>query len=210
MKYRLLQKRIKVYRQAGYTSIRLNEKKTVLEREYNRLLQLNLSQTQLEKAINNRSVEQIAAIDPLAVYASPQDYRLQQIKEKVFHLAQVKTTKELRQNYPLIAEQNFNFRYHSAWVKCLQLITTITEHSRANAEFYQAVEIAIEIEIKSRNDEFYRYETPDSDLYTLLLDNNLIGAAWEKNKSSNAALKRAYILRKCCSAGLDPHEYSLA
>ena len=180
MNYKLLQQRIKQYKKAGYTNIRLNSQKNVLELEYNRLLQLGLSQEQLEQAITNHDTDRIEAIDLVAVYVSPESYSLQLIKNKVFQLAQVAALKELKQNYPIIKEQKFNFRYKSAWVECLKLIAEITENSRENEEFYQAVERAIEIELKSTKDEFYRHETPDSDLYTLLSDSNLVGSAWEK------------------------------
>ena len=209
MNYKLLQQRIKQYKKAGYTNIRLNSKKQVLELEYNRLLQLGLSQEQLEQAITNSETDRIEAMDPIAIYVSPESYSLLLIKNKVFQLAQVATLKELKQNYPIIKEQKFNFRYKSAWVDCLKLIAEITEKSRENEEFYQAVERAIEIELKSTDDEFYRHETPDSDLYTLLSDHNLVGSAWEKNHSVTTSLKRAYVLNKCREAGLDPYIYSL-
>ncbi len=209
MNYKLLQQRIKQYKKAGYTNIRLNSKKSILELEYNRLLQLGLSQEQLEQAIANYDTDKIEAIDPIAVYASPERYSLKLIKQKVFQLAQVTVLKELKQNYPIIKEHKFNFRYKSVWIDCLKLITEITEKSRDNEEFYQAVERAIEIELKSKDDEFYRHETPDSDLYTLLSDHNLVGSIWEKNQSITNSLKRAYVLNKCREAGLDPIIYSL-
>ncbi len=209
MNYKLLQQRIKQYKKAGYTNIRLNSKKSILELEYNRLLQLGLSQKQLEQAIANSDTDKIEAIDPITVYAFPDRYSLQLIKKKVFQLAQVSTLQGLKQNYPVIKEQKFNFRYKSAWVECLKLIAEIKEQFRDNQEFYQAVERAIEIEIKSKNDEFYRHETPDPDLYTLLADRNLIGFAWNKNQSITNSLQRAYVLNKCREAGLDPHIYSL-
>jgi hypothetical protein len=209
MNYKLLQQRIKQYKKAGYTNIRLNSKKSILELEYNRLLQLGLSQEQLEQAIANRDTDRIEAIDPIAVYASPNRFSLQLIKKKVFQLAQVAELKRLKQNYPIIKEQKFNFRYKSAWAKCLKLIAEITEKFRENEEFYQAVEKAIEIELKSKDNEFYRHETPDSDLYTLLSDHNLVGSAWEKNQSITNSLKRAYVLNKCREAGLEPDIYSL-
>ena len=202
MNYILLQQRIKQYKQAGYTSIRLNSNKSVLEREYNRLLQLGLSQGQLEQAIANCESDKIEAIDPITVYACPERYSLQVIKKKVYQLAQVATLKQLKQNYPIIKEQKFNFRCKSAWIDCLKLITEITEQSRENEEFYQAVEKAIEIELKSKDDEFYRHETPDSDLYTLLSDHHLVGSVWEKHHSIGTSLKRAYILNKCREAGI--------
>ena len=209
MNYKLLQQRIKQYKKAGYTNIRLNSKKSILELEYNRLLQLGLSQKQLEQAISNSDTDKIEAIDPITVYAFPDRYSLQLIKKKVYQLAQVAALKELKQNYPIIKEQKFNFRYKSAWIDCLKLITEITEKSRDNEEFYQAVEKAIEIELKSKDDEFYRHETPDSDLYTLLSDHNLVGSVWEKHHSVSTSLKRAYVLNKCREVGLDPHIYSL-
>ncbi len=202
MNYKLLQERIKEYKQAGYTSIRLNCDKSILEVEYNRLLQLGLSQKQLEEAIANSNTDKIEAIDPITVYAFPDRYSLQLIKKKVFQLAEVLTLKELKQNYPIIGEQKFNFRQKSAWVDCLRLIAEITGKFRENKEFYQAVERAIEIERKSKDDEFYRHETPDSDLYTLLSDHNLVGSAWEKNQSITNSLKRAYVLNKCLEAGI--------
>ena len=226
MKYKLLQKRIKEYKQGGYSNIRLNSNKSVLEREYNRLLQLGLSQGQLEQAIANSKSDKIErgrcfwlrsisnravkAIDPITVYACPERYSLQVIKKKVFQLAQVATLKQLKQNYPIIKEQKFNFRQKSAWIDCLKLIAEITEKFRENEEFYQAVERAIEIELKSEDDEFYRHETPDSDLCTLLSDHNLVGSAWEKNQSLTNSLKRAYILNKCREAGLSPYAYALS
>ena len=209
MNYKLLQQRIKQYKKAGYTNIRLNSKKHILELEYNRLLQLRLSQEQLEQAISNYDTDRIEAIDPITVYVSPESYSLTIIKNKVFQLAQVSALQELKQNYPIIKEQKFNFRYKSTWVECLKLVAEITEKYRENEEFYQAVERAIEIELKSTEDEFYRHETPDSDLYTLLSDRNLVGSAWEKNQSITNSLKRAYVLNKCREAGLDPHIYSL-
>ena len=225
MNYKLLQQRIKQYKKAGYKNIRLNSKKSILELEYNRLLQLGLSQEQLEQAIANSDTDKIErgrcfwlrsisnraveAIDPIAVYASPNRFSLRLIKKKVFQLAEVLTLRELKQNYPIIKEQKFNFRYKSAWVECLKLIAEITEQFRENQKFYQAVERAIEIEIKSKNDEFYRHETPDSDLYTLLSDHHLVSSAWEKNQSITNSLKRAYVLNKCRETGLDPHIYSL-
>ncbi len=202
MNYILLQQRIKQYKQAGYTNIRLNSQKSVLKMEYNRLLKLGLSQGQLEEAITNSDTDKIEAIDPTIVYAFPDRYSLRLIKKKVFQLAQVLTLKELKQNYPIIKGQKFNFRQKSAWVNCLKLIAEITEKSRDNQEFYQAVEKAIEIELKSKDDEFYRHGTPDSDLYTLLSDHNLVGSAWEKHQSVSTSLKRAHVLNKCREAGI--------
>jgi hypothetical protein len=209
MNYRLLQQHIKLYKQAGYTNINLNLKKTILEAEYKHLLKLELSQEQLDRAITNRYNDRLNAIDPIAVYASPESYNLMLIKHKVFQLAKVATLKELKQSYPIINEQGFNFRYKLAWSKCLKLIAEITEPSRENDNFYRLVERAIEIELKCKDDDFYRHETSDADLYTFLSDHNLVGSSWNKNHSVNKSLKRIYILNKCRDAGLDPKEYAL-
>ncbi|NJK37903.1 MAG: hypothetical protein HC835_16340 [Oscillatoriales cyanobacterium RM2_1_1] len=215
MNYRFLQTQLKPYKAAGYTTIRFNAKKAELETEYYRLLQLGLSQGQLESAIADHQTDTINGIDPLEVLATPERYKLSQIKAKVFQLANlsnlnISNLKELRENYPLIQAKAFNFRHKSAWIKCLQLISEITQSSHSNQIFYQAVERAIEIELKSQEDDFHRYETPDPDLYTILSDYNLAGISWEKQPSDQGELMRSYILHKCRDAGLDPDQYFIS
>jgi hypothetical protein len=209
--YRLLQERIKPYKMAGYTNIPLNSNKTILEAEYHRLLQLGLSQDILEQDILNQKATQVQDLDPLNVEIFPDQYSLGLIKDKIFHLAEVNNCKELLQNYPIIKDKSLDFRYKSSWVECLKIITEVTQQSRDNQEFYQAVDRAIEIELKSREDDFYRHETPDPDLFTLLCDHHLVGVSWEKekNKSLQASLKRNYIIRKCEESGLDKTDYLL-
>ena len=49
MKYTDLQRRLKQYQIAGLVKVKLNSSSSVLEAEYQRCLQLRLSQSQLEK-----------------------------------------------------------------------------------------------------------------------------------------------------------------
>lgn len=205
--YKLLQQRIKLYKQAGYSHIPLNSSKKTLDIEYNRLLELELSQDLLEKAIINRKADQVKALNLIELYTFPQKYSLGLIKAKTFLLAEVNNLQELLQNYPILKDQSLDFRYKLSWIECLRIITEITEESLENKAFYQAIERAIEIEIKSKDDEFYRHETPDPDLLTLLCDHKLVGVGWEKNKSVNASLKRAYAIRKCEEIGLNLEDF---
>jgi hypothetical protein len=209
--YRLLQERIKPYKKAGYTNIPLNSNQTTLEAEYHRLLQLELSQDILEQDILNQKVTQVQALDPLDVEGFPERYSLKLIKTKIFQLADVNNLKELLQKYPIIKDKYLDFRFKSSWVECLKIIAEVTQQSRDNQEFYQAVDRAIEIELKSREDDFYRHETPDPDLFTLLSDHQLIGENWEKeqNKYLQASLKRNYIISKCEEVGLDKTDFML-
>lgn len=209
MYYRSLQQRIKIYKQAGYTAIPLNIKKIALQDEYDRLLQLELSQEQLEHSITNREANYVDAIEPIAVYTSPNLFKIKHIKAKVFKLAEVSTADELREKYPVIKEKRLNFRYKAAWVECLLIIAEVTKQSHITKRFYKAVDRAIEIELKSIEDDIYRHETPDPDLYTLLSDNELVGPGWQKNQSTVSSLMRAYVISKCQDAGLDPSEYFL-
>jgi hypothetical protein len=209
MEYRSLQQRIKPYKEAGYTEVRLNTQKSVLQDEYSRLLNLQLSQSQLEGAIASREADRINAIDPNVAYVSPDLYKFKDIKAKVFQLAQVSTTNELRREYPILKDKKFDLRYKSSWVECLLLIAEITKQSRLNEKFCEAVERAIEIELKSIDDDLYRHETADPDLYTILADNRLIGSSWEKNQSTVNSLMRAYVINKCREVGLDINEYFL-
>ncbi|ASC71656.1 hypothetical protein XM38_026100 [Halomicronema hongdechloris C2206] len=209
MDYRFLQQHIKPYKEAGYTTIRLNAQKSVLEKEYHRLLGLNLSYQQLEQAIFNREKDRIKAIDPFEVYVFPERYKLNEIRTKVFELAHVSSLQELRGEFPALKDKDFDFRYKLPWVECLLMIAKITQQARLNQEFYDAVERAIEIELKSLEDDFYRHETSDLDLYTLLSDNKLAGPVFQKNQSNSSSLMRAYITRKCEKVGLNPSEYFL-
>ena len=127
--YRHLQQQLKLYKQAGLTNIRLNDKKACLELEYQNLLALGLSATELTKIIEER----------VDTHHEP---TLRDLKAQVFRLAGVNSIKNLRTIFNLPKSQ-FNFRTKQAWQKCLDLILEITKDSRQFETFKQEVMVHV-------------------------------------------------------------------
>ncbi|MEO1341601.1 MAG: hypothetical protein AAFV28_10780, partial [Cyanobacteria bacterium J06635_13] len=89
MKYKDLQRRLKQYQVAGLVTVQLNSTLPVLEAEYQRCLQLGLSQNDLERlaAINN--FEYLELISCFEIQSNLQKFPLRIIRAKAFDLGQV-------------------------------------------------------------------------------------------------------------------------
>ncbi len=208
--YRLLQQKIKPYKLGGYSSVPLNAPKIVLETEYYRLLQLGFTQDQLEKAIGDREDEKIRNMIYWRVIKQPDLYPLRLIKTKIFQLSHTESTKEFKKLYPLPQKEKLDFRYKTNWIEILRIIEEITNTYHEQQQFFVMVERAIEIELKSKQNDSFRHQALDPDLLSLLRDHHLIGRMWEKEKTSTKSLKRAFVIQRCKKNNLNPEDFYLS
>ena len=116
MDYRNLQQKLKPFKLAGLANIRLNEKKTVLEKEYQRCLELGLSKTSLEKRLSyQQKVNQTLKRQSSLGY----------LKSRVYTITKLNNIQEVRRNYYQIREKKFDFRRKLAWQECLKILEDI-------------------------------------------------------------------------------------
>lgn len=116
MEYRNLQRKLKIYRLAGLTDVKLNEKKAVLEQEYQHCLKIEISETRLEKRISyQQRVQKIVE----------QQSSLAYLKLRVYSITNLDGIRELRRNYYQIKEKKLDFRKKTAWQECLKILEAI-------------------------------------------------------------------------------------
>ena len=143
MKYQELQKRLKQYQAAELIDIKLNARKSILETEYQRCLQLKLSQGDLEKIISAKQKQELSAIDPFDIYTHPEKFPLPKIKAKTYQIAEVHTLKEFKLAFPLLKDKKFDFRTKKAWSECVYLVDCLTKESQEFEKFKQEVQFFI-------------------------------------------------------------------
>ena len=140
MKYVDLQRRLKSYQVAGLTQVKLNSSQLVLEAEYQRCLNLGLSQTELEQLATINRGENLALIAPLEIYSCPEKFLLRVIKAKAYELGKVKHILELKLAFPIFKDKQYDFRTKISWSKCVYFIDNLTKNSQDFAQFKQDIE----------------------------------------------------------------------
>jgi hypothetical protein len=198
MKYVDLQRRLKQYQVAGLVEVKLNSRPAVLEAEYQRCLQLGLSQSELERLASINNFEQLELISAWEIHTSPDKFLLKIIKAKAYYLSKVDNLKELKLAFPLFKDKKFDFRTKDSWSKCIYSIDTLTKDSQEFEKFKQEVESFI-ISIEAQKYHQLTGETAVEEAYDDL--SNYIswwkGAQWEYTLARQAAtldlLKRAWL-----------------
>lgn len=143
MKYTDLQQRLKQYQVAGLVIVKLNATKTILEAEYQRCLNLGMSQSDLERlaAINNyEHLEFIAAVE---IKAHPESFPLRIIKAKTYDLGKVDSLQELKLAFPIFNDRKYDFRTKISWSQCAYAIDNLTKDSQEFTKFKQEVKAFI-------------------------------------------------------------------
>ena len=198
MKYVDLQQRLKQYQVAGLVKVKLNSSKSVLEAEYQRCLQLGLSQSELEKLALIRNFEHLEFISILEIYTDPTQFPLKFIKAKTYDLGKVDTLQELKLAFPIFKDKQYDFRTKISWSKCAYSIDNLTKDSQDFAKFKQEVKAFI-ISIKEQRYYQLTGETAVQEAYDDL--SNYIswwkGKQWEytlaREPSTLDLLKRAWL-----------------
>ncbi len=139
MKYLDLQRRLKSYRVAGLTKIKLNSSQYLLENEYRRCLNLGLSQTELNKLVAIEKGRDLKLISPLEIYSCPQKYLLKIIKAKAYDLGRADNLQALKQAFPIFKDSQYDFRTKAAWAKCVYFIDNLTKNSQEFEKFKQDI-----------------------------------------------------------------------
>ena len=198
MKYIDLQRRLKLYQVAGLTQVKLNSSHSVLETEYQRCLNLGLSQTELEQLAKIDKGENLSLISPLEIYSCPEKFILKVIKSKAYDLGQVESLSELKLAFPIFKDKQYDFRTKMSWAKCVYFIDNFTKNSQEFEKFKQDVEKFI---ISIKEEKYYQLtgETAVEEAYDDL--SNYIswwkGAQWEYTRSTQPStldlLKRAWL-----------------
>ena len=198
MKYVDLQRRLKQYQIAGIVKVKLNSSLATLEAEYQRCLDLGLSQTDLEQLASIRKAENLKLISPLDIYTCPGNFALKIIKAKTYALGQVKHLQELKLSFPIFKNKQYDFRTKNSWSKCVYFIDNLTKNSQEFIEFQQDLE-AFTTSIKEQE---YHQLTGESAVEEACDDlANYIswwkGAQWEYTLATKAStldlLKRAWL-----------------
>lgn len=198
MKYTDLQRRLKQYQIAGLVEVKLNSSLAVLEAEYQRCLQLRLSQSQLEKLAANKNYEYLELISPLEIEAKPARFPLRIIKAKAYDLGKVKGLVELKLAFPIFKDRQYDFRTKVSWSQCVYSIDCLTKDSQEFDKF----KIDVRAFITAIEDRKYYQLTGElavEEAYDEL--SNYIswwkGAQWEFTKATKAStldlLKRAWL-----------------
>ena len=198
MKHSDLQRRLKLYQVAGLTRIKLNSSKSILATEYQRCLNLGLSQTELEQLTTIDKKENLSLISPLEIYSCPEKFILNVIKSKAYDLGKVKNLLELKLAFPIFKDKQYDFRTKTSWAKCVYFIDNLTKNSQDFEKFKQDVENFI---ISIEEEKYYQLtgEIAVEEAYDDL--SNYIswwkGAQWEYTRSTKAStldlLKRAWL-----------------
>ena len=198
MKYTDLQRRLKHYQIAGLVKVKLNSSNSVLEAEYQRCLQLRLSQSQLEKLAARKNNESLKLISPLEIEAKPNKLPLNIIKAKAYDLGRVKNLAELKLAFSIFKDRQYDFRTKVSWLQCVYSIDRLTKDSQEFEKFKLDVQ-GFTTAIKERK--YYRLIGDDAveEAYDDL--SNYIswwkGAQWEFTKVTKAStldlLKRAWL-----------------
>lgn len=198
MKYIELQKRLKQYQVAGLVKIKLNSSLPVLEAEYQRCLQLRLSQNYLEKLAAIKNYEYLELVSPLEIEANPDKFPLSIIKAKAYDLGEVENLRELKLAFPIFKDRQYDFRTKVSWSRCVYAIDRLTKDSQEFNKFKLDIEASI-VAIEQRK---YYQLTGDAAVEEAYDDlSNYIswwkGAQWEFTKATKAStldlLKRAWL-----------------
>ena len=198
MKYLDLQRRLKQYRLAGLVRVKLNSPLEVLKQEYQRCLELGLSQTELERLTYVRQGNNLDLISPLEVYTCPDKFALRVIKAKTYNLGKVTNLKELKLSFPIFKNQQYDFRTKISWSKCVYLIDNLTKNSQEFTKFQQDIKNFI----TSIKEQKYYQLTGESAVEEAYADlANYIswwkGAQWEYTLATKVStldlLKRAWL-----------------
>ena len=198
MKYIDLQRRLKSYQVAGLTRIKLNSPQLSLATEYQRCLNLGLSQTELEQLAAIEKRQDLALISPLEIYSCPEKFVLGVIKAKAYDLGKVENILELKLAFPIFKDKQYDFRTKISWSKCVYFIDNLTKNSQDFEKFKRDIEAFI---ISIEAEKYYQLtgETAVEEAYDDL--SNYIswwkGAQWEHTLSTQAStldlLKRAWL-----------------
>ncbi len=198
MKYIDLQRRLKSYKVAGLIQVKLNSEQLILETEYQRCLNLGLSQTELERLVSIEKGEDLSLISPLEIYSCPEKFLLKVIKAKAYDLGKVENLLELKLAFPIFKDKQYDFRTKMSWSKCVYFIDNLTKNSQEFEKFKQDVEAFI---ISIKEEKYYQLtgETAVEEAYDDL--SNYIswwkGAQWEYTRSTQPPtldlLKRAWL-----------------
>ena len=198
MKYTDLQRRLKQYQKAGLVRVKLNSSGSVLEEEYQRCLQLKLSQDRLEKLAAIENCERLEFISPLEVEANPHKFPLQIIKAKAYDLGRVENLEELKLAFPIFKDRYYDFRTKISWSQCVYSIDRLTKDSQDFNKFKLDVGAFV---IAIKEGKYYQLTGEDAveEAYDDL--SNYIswwkGAQWEYTKATSPStldlLKRAWL-----------------
>ncbi|MEM6612784.1 MAG: hypothetical protein AAF652_11140 [Cyanobacteria bacterium P01_C01_bin.72] len=143
MKYKDLQRRLKQYQVAGLVTVHLNAALPVLEAEYQRCLQLGLSQSDLERLAAIQNFEYLELISCLEIQSDPQKFPLRIIRAKAFDLGKVDSLQELRLAFPIFKSDRYDFRTKFSWSQCAGTIDNLTQDSQEFVKFKQDVQAFI-------------------------------------------------------------------
>lgn len=198
MKYTDLQRRLKQYQIAGLVKVKLNSSGSVLEAEYQRCLQLRLSQSQLEKLAASENNQCLESISPLEIEARSNKFPLKIIKAKAYNLGRVENLVELKLAFPIFKDRQYDFRTKISWSHCVYSIDRLTKDSQEFNKFKLDVQGFI---AAIKEGKYYQLTGDDAveEAYDDL--SNYIswwkGAQWEYNKATKAStldlLKRAWL-----------------
>jgi hypothetical protein len=198
MKYTDLQRRLKQYQVAGLVTVKLNSAFAVLETEYQRCLQLGLSQNDLERLAAIKNYDYLELISGLEIQAHPERFPLRIIKAKTYDLGQVDSLRELKLAFPIFKHAQYDFRTKISWSQCVCAIDNLTRDSQEFAKFKQEVEALI-LAIHQQNYHQLTGSTAVEEAYDDL--SSYIswwkGAQWEYTLATQAStldlLKRAWL-----------------
>ena len=198
MKYTDLQRRLKQYQIAGLVKVKLNSSLSILEAEYQRCLQLRLSQNNLERLAAIKNYQYLELISPLEIEAEPNKFPLSTIKAKAYDLGRVEDLTELKLAFPIFKDPQYDFRTKVSWSQCVYSIDRLTKDSQEFNKFKLDVRAFI---TAIKEGKYYQLTGDDAveEAYDDL--SNYIswwkGAQWEYTKATSAStldlLKRAWL-----------------
>ena len=198
MKYVDLQTRLKQYQAAGLVTIKLNSPKSILQTEYQRCLQLGLSQSELEKQAAILNSQQLDLISAWEIYTFPEKFLLTTIKAKTYKITQTNNLQELKLAFPLLKDKQYDFRTKKSWSECIYLVDSLTKDSQEFNQFKQEVKSLIKA---IEQEQYYQLtgELAVTEAYDDLADyiSWWKGAQWEYTRSCQPKtidlLKRAWL-----------------
>ena len=197
MKYTELQRRLKQYQIADLVKVKLNSSKSVLEAEYQRCLQLKLSQNYLKKlaVIKNYGCLEIISAQKNIFYL---DESIPTLQAKAYNLDRVEALEELKLAFPTKV----------SWVQCVCSI----DRSAKNSQEFNKFKLDVEAFITAIKEGKYYQLTGDAAVEEAYEDlSNYIswwkGAQWEFTKATKAStldlLKRAWLEQYLSEHNLD-------
>ncbi|MEL6928067.1 MAG: hypothetical protein AAFO95_05495 [Cyanobacteria bacterium J06600_6] len=198
MKYTDLQRRLKQYQLAGLVTVKLNSTLAILEAEYQRCLELGLSQTDLERLAAIENYQHLELISGWEIQTHPQKFPLRIIRAKTYELGQVDSLVELKLAFPIFKNRQYDFRTKVSWSQCVWAIDNLTKDSQEFNKFKEDIHIFI-LAIEQQKYHQLRGETAVSEAYEDL--SSYIswwkGAQWEYTLATKAStldlLKRAWL-----------------